>query len=48
MKTLEDCNYVVRWYLAPILKMIELSDKEVNWYWARMLIKTKEEHKNAL
>jgi len=43
MKKIEDCNYVVRWYLAPRLKMIELSDKPVSWFWARMLLKTKKE-----
>ncbi len=41
MKKLEDCNYIVRQYLFPTLKMIELSDRVVLWEYARMLLKTK-------
>jgi|GEM_PF-6347321 len=41
MKKIEDCNYIVRWYLAPTLKLIELSDRRVLWYWSRMLLKTR-------
>lgn len=43
MRTIEDCNGLVRWYLASRLKAIELCDTQVIWYWARMLLKTKEE-----
>lgn len=43
MCTIEDCNGLVKWYLAPRLKAIELCDTQVIWYWTRMLFKTKEE-----
>ena len=43
MKKIEKCNCIVRSYLANRLKMIELCDTQVNWYWARMLLKTKKE-----